>query len=186
MEKFMNIKCRAAKTIPSCIVLVCTVRALKMHGGGPDVVAGTPLDKLYTQENVDLVEKGCDNLVHHIKTAKQYGIPVVVAINAFPTDTQKEYDTVIRKSKEAGAFDAVVSLHHALGGVGAKALGESVISACSAQNSKPENFKFLYELQGTSIKDKIEAVAMKTYGASKVEYTEQAEQQIGRSAFCDC
>jgi formate--tetrahydrofolate ligase len=118
-EKFMNIKCRYSKLVPQCAVIVATIRALKMHGGGPDVVAGKPLDKAYLEENVALVEAGCVNLVKHIENTKGYGVNVVVAINKFATDSDAEMCVVRDAALRAGAFDAVVCTHHAHGGKGA-------------------------------------------------------------------
>jgi formate--tetrahydrofolate ligase len=119
IEKFMNIKCRYSGLTPQCVVLVATVRALKMHGGGPSVVAGKPLDHAYVTENIALVEAGCINLAKHIENTKMYGVNVVVAINMFATDTHAEVTAVRNTALEAGAFEAVVCTHHAHGGAGA-------------------------------------------------------------------
>ncbi|KAG2304832.1 hypothetical protein Bca4012_064011 [Brassica carinata] len=172
-EKFMNIKCRYSGLTPQCAIVVATVRALKMHGGGPDVVAGRPLDKAYVSENVSLVEAGCVNLAKHISNTKGYGVNVVVAVNMFSTDTEAELNAVRKFSMDAGAFDAVICSHHAHGGKGAVDLGIAVEKAC--QNIT-QPLRFLYPLE-ISIKDKIEAIA-KSYGASGVEYSDQAEKQI--------
>ncbi|KAF8047209.1 hypothetical protein N665_3143s0002 [Sinapis alba] len=172
-EKFMNIKCRYSGLTPQCAIVVATVRALKMHGGGPDVVAGRPLDRAYVSENVSLVEAGCVNLAKHISNTKGYGVNVVVAVNMFSTDTEAELNAVRKFSMDAGAFDAVICSHHAHGGKGAVDLGIAVEKAC--QNIT-QPLKFLYPLE-ISIKDKIEAIA-KSYGASGVEYSDQAEKQI--------
>lgn len=118
-EKFMNIKCRFSGLTPQCAIVVATVRALKMHGGGPDVVAGRPLDRAYVSENVSLVEAGCVNLAKHIANTKAYGVNVVVAVNMFSTDSEAELNAVRKFSMEAGAFDAVICSHHAHGGKGA-------------------------------------------------------------------
>ena len=118
-EKFMNIKCRYSGLTPQCAVIVATVRALKMHGGGPDVVAGKPLDHAYKTENVELVRRGCVNLVKHIENTKVYGVNVVVAVNAFATDTDEELEAVRQASLAAGALDAVICTHFAHGGAGA-------------------------------------------------------------------
>ena len=123
-EKFMNIKCRYSGLTSQCAVIVATVRALKMHGGGPEVVAGRPLDRAYVAENVGLVEAGCVNLGRHVASMRAYGVNVVVAVNAFASDTEAELGAVKRASMEAGAFDAVLCRHHALGGQGA--VGENV------------------------------------------------------------
>jgi formyltetrahydrofolate synthetase len=173
MEKFMDIKCRYSGLTPDVVVLVATVRALKMHGGGPRVVAGKPLAFEYLEENLPLLEKGCENLVAHIQNAKRFGVPVVVAINQFKTDTPAEIELIRRKAVEAGAEDAVQSNHWAEGGDGAKMLAEAVIAACE----KPSNFQFLYPLEW-SIKEKIEKIACEVYGAAGVSYTPEAEAKI--------
>lgn len=118
-EKFMNIKCRYSGLTPQCAIVVATVRALKMHGGGPQVVAGKPLDRAYLTENVGLVEAGCVNLARHISNTKAYGTNVVVAINMFSSDTEAELNAVKKAAMDAGAFDAVICTHHAHGGKGA-------------------------------------------------------------------
>ncbi len=173
MEKFFGIKCRYSGLIPNCVVLVATVRALKMHGGGPKVTPGAPLDKAYTEENLELLEQGLPNLGVHIRNAKRYGIPVVVAVNSFATDTDAELEMIRRYAVEQGAEDAVKCTHWAEGGKGAKALAEAVVAACD----KPSNFQFLYPLEWT-IKQKIEYIAKTIYGAGAVTYTELAERQI--------
>ncbi len=173
MEKFFNIKCRYSGLVPNVVVLVATIRALKMHGGGPKVVAGRPLDPAYTEENLELLEKGCSNLKVHIRNALRFGIPVVVAINRFKDDTDAEIDLVRRIAIEAGAEDAVMSNHWAEGGAGAVELGKAVMAAAS----KPSNFKFLYPLE-MSIKEKIETIAKVIYGADGVEFLPEAEKKI--------
>ena len=173
MEKFFDIKCRYSGLAPDAVVLVATIRALKMHGGGPRVVAGRPLDPAYTEENLELVEKGAENLKVHIKNALKYGVPVVVAVNRFTTDTDAEVELVRKIAIEAGAEDAVMSNHWADGGAGAVELGKAVIAAAE----KPSNFKFLYDLD-LPIKTKIETIAKEIYGAGSVTYTELAEKQI--------
>jgi formyltetrahydrofolate synthetase len=174
MEKFFNIKCRYSGLVPNVVVLVATVRALKMHGGGPKVVAGRQLDAAYTDENLDLLRAGLANMVHHIKSARKFGIPVVVAVNSFATDTARELE-MIRKAaiEEGGAEDAVVSRHWAEGGEGAIDLAKAVVAA----SDKPSNFKFLYPLD-MPIKDKIESIARQIYGADGVDYTPEAEARI--------
>lgn len=173
MEKFFNIKCRTSGSIPDCAVIVATIRALKMHGGGPEVKAGTPLPHEYQSENLELLEKGSANLCHHIRNVAKFGIPCVVAINRFATDTEPELELLTKLAKDAGAFDAVVASHHAEGGAGAVALAERVVAAC-AQEAK---FQFLYPLEYT-IKQKIETIAKEIYGADGVEYSEEAEEQV--------
>jgi methylenetetrahydrofolate dehydrogenase (NADP+) / methenyltetrahydrofolate cyclohydrolase / formyltetrahydrofolate synthetase len=174
MEKFFNIKCRYSGLTPSVVVLVATVRALKMHGGGPKVTAGKPLSSAYTDENLDLLQAGLNNLLHHIGIARKFGIPVVVAINAFATDTDAEL-ALIRKMavEEGGAEDAVVSRHWALGGEGAVDLAKAVVAAAN----KPRDFHFLYPLE-LSIKEKIEIIAREVYGADGVDFLPEAEERI--------
>ncbi|KAG9139295.1 hypothetical protein Leryth_011294 [Lithospermum erythrorhizon] len=172
-EKFMNIKCRYSGLSPHCAIIVATIRALKMHGGGPAVTAGKPLDRAYVTENVGLVEAGCINLARHIENTKTYGTNVVVAINMFSTDSEAELAAVRNAALAAGAFDAVVCSHHAHGGKGAVDLGIAVQKACE---NATQPMKFLYPLD-ISIKEKIEAIA-RSYGASGVEYSEKAEKQI--------
>src|SRR5580700_3312438 len=173
MEKFFNIKCRYSGLAPNCVVLVATIRALKMHGGGPKVVAGQPLAHAYTQEDLALLEKGCSNLVRMIGNARAFGIPVVVAINRFKDDTNAEIDLVRRVAIAAGAEDAVMTNHWAEGGAGAVNLAKAVVAACE----KPANFHFLYPLE-MSIKDKIETIVREMYGGSGVEYSPEAEKRI--------
>ena len=156
------------------MVLVATVRALKIHGGGPAVNAGAPLAPEYTEENLELLEAGMPNLQAHIKNAKSFGIPVVVAVNSFKDDTPAEVELVRKFAIEAGAEDAVVSRHWMEGGKGSIALGEAVVAACE----KPSDFDFLYPLKGTSIKEKIETICKEIYGADGVEYSEEAEKKI--------
>jgi methylenetetrahydrofolate dehydrogenase (NADP+) / methenyltetrahydrofolate cyclohydrolase / formyltetrahydrofolate synthetase len=173
MEKFFGVKCRYSGLIPNVVVLVATVRALKMHGGGPKVVAGKPLAPEYTDENLDLLRAGLGNMQHHIKNALRYGVPVVVAVNSFKDDTQAEVELVREAAIEAGAEDAVVSRHWMEGGEGAVKLAEAVVAAAE----KPSNFKFLYPLEA-SIKEKIEIICKEIYGADGVEYLPEAEAKI--------
>ncbi|XP_075049059.1 C-1-tetrahydrofolate synthase, cytoplasmic [Mixophyes fleayi] len=172
MEKFFNIKCRNSGLRPHVVVLVATVRALKMHGGGPTVTAGVPLPKEYTEENLELLEKGCSNLNKQIENATMFGVPVVVAVNAFKTDTQGELELVCRLAKEAGAFDAVKCSHWAEGGKGAVALGQAVQTASQA----PSNFKFLYNVE-LPIADKIRIIAQQIYGADDIELLPEAQKK---------
>jgi methylenetetrahydrofolate dehydrogenase (NADP+)/methenyltetrahydrofolate cyclohydrolase/formyltetrahydrofolate synthetase len=173
MEKFMNLKSRYSGLVPNCVVLVCTVRALKMHGGGPKVVAGKPLDKAYTEENLELLEKGLPNLLQHVENALKFGVPVVVAINRFKYDTDAEIELIRRRAKETGAEDAVMHNVWAMGGEGGADLARAVVAACE----KPSNFKFLYE-DDMSIKEKIETIAREIYRADGVDYTPEAEAKI--------
>ena len=173
MEKFFNIKCRYSGLIPNAVVLVATIRALKMHGGGPKVVAGRPLDKAYIEENLGLLEKGIGNLAAHIENAQKFGIPVVVAVNRFPTDTDAEVALLKKMALEAGAEQAVLSEHWGRGGEGAMELAEAVVAACE----KPSNFEFLYPLEW-GIAQKIEKIAVDIYGADGITIEPLAAQQI--------
>jgi formyltetrahydrofolate synthetase len=173
MEKFMNIKCRASGLQPGCVVIVATVRALKMHGGGPKVVAGKPLAPEYTDENLDLLAKGLANMTAHIRNAIRFGVPVVVAINRFTSDTDAEVDLIRKAAIAVGAEDAVPSTHWSDGGAGAVALAKAVMAACE----KPADFRFLYPLEW-DIKKKIETIATEIYGADGVEYTPEAEAKV--------
>ncbi len=173
MEKFFDIKCRYSGLIPQVVVLVATVRALKMHGGGPKVVAGRPLHPAYTDENLELLRAGLPNLEHHIKNALKFGVNVVVAINSFATDTKAEVELVRQAAIDAGADDAVVSTHWMDGGEGAVKLAEAVVKAAE----RPTNFKFLYPLEW-SIKEKIEKICTEIYGADGVDYLPEAEKKI--------
>jgi len=173
MEKFMDVKCRYSGLIPNVVVIVATIRALKMHGGGPRVVAGRPLDKAYTEENLELLEKGACNLVKHIENAKLFGVPVVVAVNSFKYDTEAEIKLVQRIALEAGAEGAFKCTHWMHGGKGAIELAEAVVAACEKTN----HFEFLYPLDW-SIKQKIECIATKVYGADGVDYMPEAEAKI--------
>jgi methylenetetrahydrofolate dehydrogenase (NADP+)/methenyltetrahydrofolate cyclohydrolase/formyltetrahydrofolate synthetase len=173
MEKFFDIKCRYSGLIPNVVVLVATVRALKMHGGGPKVIAGKPLAPEYQQENLDLLRAGLGNMQRHIQNALRFGIPVVVAVNSFATDTQGEVELIRQAALEAGADDAVVSTHWMDGGDGAVKLAEAVVKAAE----KPSNFKFLYSLD-LPIKEKIEIICKQVYGADGVDYLPEAEAKI--------
>ncbi len=172
MEKFMDIKCRCSGLRPDVVVIVATIRALKMHGGGPKVVAGRPLDHAYTNENLELLEKGMPNMIRHIQNAKRYGIPVVVAVNSFKDDTDREIELVRKFAVEAGAEGAYKCTHWMHGGKGAVELAEAVIAAAE----KPKQFQFLYAVEA-SIKEKIETIA-KFYGADGVDYSPEAEKKV--------
>jgi methylenetetrahydrofolate dehydrogenase (NADP+)/methenyltetrahydrofolate cyclohydrolase/formyltetrahydrofolate synthetase/formate--tetrahydrofolate ligase len=173
MEKFFNVKCRYSGLIPNTVVLVATIRAMKMHGGGPKVVAGRALDKAYTEENLELLEAGFANLAKNIEIARLFGIPVVVAINQFQYDTPAEIALVRKLAEETGAYAAVPTNHWARGGEGSVELAEAVVDACE----QPSDFRFLYPLD-LSIKEKIETIAAKVYGADGVDYTPEANKQI--------
>jgi len=173
MEKFFDIKCRTSGLKPDCVVLVGTIRALKMHGGGPKVTPGKALDEAYTSENLALLENGVCNLQRCIEIARSFGVPVVVAINQFPADTPAEMELARKAAEEAGAVAAVVANHWAEGGAGATDLAEAVVEACE----QPGNFKLLYPDE-MPIKAKIETIARQVYLAEGVEYDPLAERQI--------
>jgi formate--tetrahydrofolate ligase len=173
-EKFWNLKCRMSGLKPNCAVVVATIRALKAHGGAPLPLPGQPLDPAYTQEHVEWVEKGCANLIHHIKTVKKAGINPVVCINAFYTDTENEVKAVRRLAEAAGARVAL-SKHWQYGGDGALEFADAVIEACN----EPNDFKFLYELE-TPLRQRIELIAKEVYGADGVEYTPEALDKATR------
>ncbi|MEX2622123.1 MAG: formate--tetrahydrofolate ligase [Acidimicrobiia bacterium] len=173
MEKFMDIKCRTSGLKPDCVVLVATVRALKTHGGGPKVVLGRPLDKAYTEENLSLLQAGIPNLTAHINTVKRFGLPVVVVINYFPTDTWAEINAIKEAAMEAGAAAAVEAHHWENGGEGARELAEAVVAACEL----PSEFSYLYPLN-MGIRQKIEIIARDVYGADGVDYSPLAQKQI--------
>ena len=173
MEKFFNIKCRISGLVPHCVVIVASIRALKMHGGGPKVVPGKPLHKAYQEENIELLKAGCDNLKKHIKNAKLFGVNVVVAVNRFTDDTDKEIEVVKEAAVSAGAQGAYLSDVWAKGGEGGAELAQAVADACER---KPK-FKFLYK-DGDTIKTKIETIAKKIYGAKTVDYAPEAEAKV--------
>jgi len=173
-EKFWNVKCRFSGLIPNVSVITSTVRALKMHGGGPKVVAGLPLDPSYTKENLPLLEKGVANLVHHIGIVKQAGINPVVCINSFHTDTKEEIALLRREAEKAGARVAVSS-HWAQGGDGALELADAVIEACNEK----VNFNFLYPLE-IPLRQRVETIAKRVYGASGVAWAPEAEAKAKR------
>jgi formate--tetrahydrofolate ligase len=178
-EKFANIKTRYSGLQPNCVVLVATVRALKMHGGGPPVVAGRPLDHAYTSENVDLVKSGCCNLQRHIENIKKFNVPVVVAVNKFASDTDGELNAVLEEALKHGASRAVICEHHGKGGAGAVDLAKAVKETCEASSAAGQSFKFLYESE-LPIKDKIATVATEIYSAATVEYSPEAEAALQR------
>ncbi|XP_035473390.2 monofunctional C1-tetrahydrofolate synthase, mitochondrial isoform X1 [Scophthalmus maximus] len=174
MEKFFNIKCRASGLRPNVVVLVATVRALKMHGGGPNVSAGAPLPKEYIDENLSLVAGGChSNLRKQIQIAHLFGVPVVVALNVFKTDTQAEIEHVCQIAKECGASDAVPCHHWAQGGRGSLELAQAVNEAAN----RPGNFQFLYDIE-MPIAEKIRTIAQKVYGADDIELSPTAKDKI--------
>lgn len=172
-EKFFNIKCRLSGLKPAAAVIVATLRALKLHGGGGGVKSGTPLPASLTGPNQDALAKGFANLEQHIANVKAHGIPVVVAVNAFKDDSVKELEWVCQQAKQHGAHDAAVSTHHTDGGKGSEELARVVVRTASQQSS----FSHLYDT-AWPIKKKIETVATKIYGARGVEFEEPAERQI--------
>ena len=172
-ERFFNIKCRSSGLVPDVVVVVATVRALKVHGGGPEITPGAALHEVYRTENVDILREGCVNMRKHIYNARQYGIPVVVAINKFETDTEAEIAIVREEALAAGAADAIPANHWAEGGKGAVDLAKGIITA----SSQAKDFKFLYSLDG-SVQERIEKIGKIMYGADKVEFSETAQKKV--------
>jgi len=170
-EKFWNLKCRMSGLIPDSVVIVTTIRALKMHGGGPTVKPGLPLSEEYTTENIALMEKGCENLLAHIEIVRKSGIKPVVCINSFCTDTKTETNLAKKIAESNGAMVAV-SEHWLKGGDGAIELAEAVVEACNRKN----DFRFLYDVH-TPLRDRIELIAKEIYGANAVTYTDKALQK---------
>jgi formyltetrahydrofolate synthetase len=174
MEKFFDIKCRYSGNIPDVVVLVTTIRALKMHGGGPRVSAGAPLAPEYEEVNLDLLEKGLENLQAHFENARKFGVPVVVAINRFTTDSEEEIEFIQDACREhCGVSHVVVTNHWEEGGAGAVELAKAVVAAAE----EPSDFRFLYPLE-LPIKEKIETIAREIYGADGVDFTPEAEEKI--------
>jgi len=168
-EKFWNVKCRYSGLKPHVSVLTTTIRALKMHGGGPKVVAGLALPEAYTKEDLGLLENGIANMVHHINTIRKAGINPVVCINAFHTDTKDEI-ALVRKHAEAAGARCALSEHWAKGGEGALEFADAVMDACKEENQ----FKFLYPIE-TKLRDRVELIAKEVYGADGVAWTPEAE-----------
>ena len=173
-EKFWNLKCRFSGLRPDCSVIVATIRALKMHGGGPAVAPGKPLDPVYTESAPDLVEKGMENLLAHIDIVRRSGVQPVVCINHFITDSDDEI-AIVRRGSEAAGARVAVSRHWSLGGDGARELAETVLDACET----PGDFQFLYE-EDQPLKDKVAAIAGQVYGADGVDYSPEAQAAIAR------
>ena len=171
-EKFVDLKCRASGLAPDAVVIVATIRALKMHGGGPAVKPGAPLDDVYVHENLPLVEAGCQNLLAHLEIVRKSGVQPVVCINHFYTDTDEEVRLVRRLSEEAGALTAV-SKHWQYGGDGALELAEAVEEACR----RPGNFRFFYNGSDT-VEERIQAIARQVYGAAGVEFLPTARGKL--------
>ncbi|MEO0479832.1 MAG: formate--tetrahydrofolate ligase [Planctomycetota bacterium] len=174
-EKFFNIKCRASGLKPHAAVLVATCRALKVHSGRFEIKAGKPLPEGLGKEDLDAIREGAGNLQKQIENVRMHGVPVVVAINKFPTDTANELDLVRELALEAGAFDAQISTVFGDGGAGGEAVAEALIRAAD----EPQGFKFLYPSDAT-LKEKIETLASKVYGADGVDYSELAETKLAQ------
>jgi len=173
-EKFWNVKARLSGLTPNVSVIVATVRALKMHGGGPAVAPGKPIPIEYQQENLELLEKGCENLFHHVNTVKKSGIKPVVCINKFATDTQAELDLIKRLCAERGVRCAV-SEHWQYGGEGALELAQAVVDACE----EPVDFKYLYPLE-MPLRQRVELIAREVYGADGVDWSPLATEKAER------
>lgn len=173
-EKFWNVKCRLSGLKPNVSVVVATIRALKMHGGGPEVVPGRPLPKEYTEENLDLLEKGCANLFHHVDNVKKSGIQPVVCINKFYTDTDAEVALIRKLCAEQGVRCAL-SEHWQYGGDGAIELAQAVIEACE----EPVELKYLYSLD-MPLRQRVETIAKEVYGADGVDWSELAIEKAKR------
>jgi len=173
MEKFFNIKCRMSELKPDAVVIVATTRALKMHGGGPEVTPGKALHETYTKENLEILEEGCKNLAKHIDNARKFGIKVIVGVNRFATDSPAELELVRTEALAAGADAAVISDHWAKGGAGAVDLANAIVTACEGES----NFKFLYDLDKT-VEEKIAIISKEIYGADGIELTERAQKQV--------
>lgn len=172
-EKFFNIKCRLSGFRPSAAVVVATLRALKLHGGGGPVKSGAPLPETLTGPNEEALAKGFANLEQHIANIRAHGIPVVVAVNAFTSDSTAELEWVREHSRKAGAFDAAISTHWADGGKGAEELADAVLRAARQESA----FRYLYDPEWP-IRKKIETIAMRMYGAAGVSFESDAEQQM--------
>ncbi|MGQ9615747.1 MAG: formate--tetrahydrofolate ligase [Spirochaetota bacterium] len=173
-EKFWNVKCRLSGLHPNVSVLTTTIRALKMHGGGPKVVPGHPLPEEYTKENLKLLEKGIENLIHHIGVIQKSGIKPVVCINSFHTDTKDEIALVRRRVEQTGARCAT-SEHWAKGGEGALELTDAVLDACEEK----VNFKYLYPLE-MPLRKRVDTIAKEVYGADGVSWAPLAEEKAKR------
>ena len=175
MEKFFNIKCRTSGLVPDCVVLTTTIRALKAQGGGPPVRPGRPLPSAYVEENLGLLGEGVVNMQAHLNTIRRFGVPAVVAVNVFPTDTDREIEYVRAAASEAGAHAAAPTTHWANGGQGAVEMAEAVEDACTV----PGDFSLLYP-DDLSLKEKISTIAQNVYGAEDVSYTALANRQLAQ------
>lgn len=176
-ERFFNIKCRALGFKPDTVVLVATLRALKLHGGAPDVKPGQLLPSEYTLENLECLQRGCANLAKQIANAKLYDVPVVVAINQFETDTAAEIALIAREARAAGADAAVALTHWSDGGRGAMALAEAVVDAVARQLPAQRQPRYLYDA-AAPVEEKLRTIARRMYGAADIELSPLARQQI--------
>lgn len=172
-EKFMNIKCRQSGLVPDAVGLVATVRALKSNSGKFKVVAGKPLPEGLVKEDLDALRAGLPNLTRHIRNMKAFGVPVVVAVNSFGTESPAEIEMVKQAAREAGASDCVISEVFAKGGEGGAEFAKALVKACD----EPRNFKLTYE-DKAPIKKKVEAIATRIYGAASVDFSPEASKRI--------
>jgi formate--tetrahydrofolate ligase len=170
-EKFWNVKCRNSGLKPHVSVLTATIRALKMHGGGPKVTPGRPLPEEYTKENLDLLDKGMENLIHMIGVIRKSGMNPVVCVNCFPTDTKAEIDLVKKRAEEAGARCAA-STHFMDGGDGALELADAVIDACEEESK----FEFLYPMD-MPLRERVDTIAREVYGGEGADWSPEAERK---------
>ncbi|XP_067273572.1 C-1-tetrahydrofolate synthase, cytoplasmic isoform X5 [Pseudorasbora parva] len=173
LENFFNIKCRYSGLQPNVVVMVATLRTLKMHGGAPPVQAGLPLPKEYSQENLKQLARGCCHLRRQVENAQAFGLPVIVAVNKFSSDTDAELELVCGQARQAGAFDAVQCTNWSKGGAGALALAEAVQRAAKL----PGRFRFLYDSQ-IPADDKLRTVAQKMYGANDIKLSPKAKEKL--------
>ena len=183
MEKFFDIKCRTSGLVPDCVVLTTTIRALKAQGGGPPVKPGRPLPRAYVEENLGILGEGVVNMQAHLDTIRRFGVPAVVAINVFPTDTDREIEYIRAAASESGAHAVAATTHWADGGQGALEMAEAVEDACTREG----DFSLLYPNE-FSLKEKIETIARNVYGAEDVSYTPLANRQLAqyeRAGFGD-
>lgn len=174
-EKFFNIKCRVSGLKPDAVVVVATIRALKVHSGKYKVRPGRPLPEEMLQEDLEAIEMGAANLRRHLENVNKHGVPAVVAVNRFPTDTENELNKVLELAQSFGAFDAVLSEVHSKGGEGGVALAEAVVRACE----EPSNFHTIYP-DDASIEEKIQTIAKEIYRADGVDFLPAARRAIKR------
>lgn len=176
LEKFINVKCRASGLTPDAVCLVATLRAVKAHSGRYRVAPGRPIDSRIFEPDVYAVREGLPNLAKHVENIRSFGLPCVVAINRFPSDSEAEIEALREGAAEAGANAVALSEVHTQGGAGGAALAEAIAQATEKKNDR---FRFLYE-SDWSLKHKIETIAMQVYGASGVSYEKRAEEAIDR------